>query len=165
MDIIRKAEKRDWKQIEAIYRESIEAGLSTFRREVPSYEDWNDTMDDECRFVFISDGKVAAFTVMAPFSVIPAYSGVAETSIYVDSSFRGMGIGTRLLKTMITESGKRGFWSLYAKVISENEASIALHRKCGYRIVGYRENIARDIHGNWRNIIELERRTDISEVR
>lgn len=156
---IRKAEKKDWIYIKEIFEESIAAGVSTFRSRVPSYEEWDAQTDSECRLVCEKDGRVIAFASMAPFSAIPAYSGVAETSIYVSEEERGGGTGTKLLSRMIEESEKRGFWSLYAKIIADNQASIALHTKCGFRKVGYREKIAKDIFGNWKDIVEFERRS------
>lgn len=159
MNNIRKAEEKDWIYIKEIFEESIAAGVSTFRTRAPSYEEWCSGTDPYCRLVFEKDGKVAAFASLSPFSSIPAYSGVAETSIYVMEGCRGEGLGTQLLSEMIKESENRGYWSLYAKIIADNEASIALHTKCGFRKVGYREKIAKDMFGNWKDIVEFERRS------
>ena len=80
-------------------------------------------------------------------------------SIYIAEEAQGRGIGTQLLRQAIAESEARGIWTLQSAIIQQNEASIALHRKCGFREVGYRERIARDGQGEWRNTVLMERRS------
>lgn len=75
------------------------------------------------------------------------YVGVAEVSIYIAEEAQGRGIGTQLLRQAITESEAHGIWTLPSAIIQQNTASIALHRTCGFREVGYRERIARDGQG------------------
>lgn len=82
-----------------------------------------------------------------------------EVSVYVDENFRGKGIGTGLLKKLCAEMKNYGYWSLYAAVFSSNEASIALHKKCGFREIGFRERIAKDKFGRWQNTTLLEYRS------
>jgi phosphinothricin acetyltransferase len=64
-----------------------------------------------------------------------------------------------LLNALAEESEKEGFWTLQASVQEENAASLALHRRCGFRTVGVRERLGRDSRGIWRNIVLLERRS------
>lgn len=158
MEQIRKAKKEDWEDIERIFSESIRDGKSTFRTECPKREEWEKETNSLCRLVYEKDGLVIGFAAIFPFSSIPAYGGVGESSIYIDSDFRNKGIGTKLLNELIDTCRKTGYWSVCVKVFAENNASIALHKKCGFRIVGYRERIAKDIFGRWQNIVELERR-------
>ena len=79
-------------------------------------------------------------------------------SIYIDSAHKGKGIGTALVNHLITESQKLGYWSIYSAIISINKASIALHKKCGFREIGYRERIAKDKFGEWQNTTLMEYR-------
>ena len=53
-----------------------------------------------------------------------------------------------------------GVWTLLAGVLAENRASLALHERVGFRRIGVQERIGRDIAGQWRNVIFLERRSD-----
>lgn len=161
LGIIRAMTAEDWPYIEVIYNESIENGYSTFRTECPKYEEWDSYMKKDSRLVYEIDGEVVAFSITAKFSVIPAYSGVLESSIYVARKCQGQGIGYTLLMAQAEQTEKLGYWSLYAKVLEVNKASIALHKKCGFRQIGYRERIAKDRFGNWQNLVELERRNSI----
>ena len=86
------------------------------------------------------------------------YEGVAEVSVYVASAARGKGTGRKLLEALVQASESNGIWTLQASVFPENAASVALHRACGFRIVGKRERIARQ-NGEWRDTFFLERRS------
>ncbi|NGP58330.1 GNAT family N-acetyltransferase [Paenibacillus thiaminolyticus] len=84
----------------------------------------------------------------------------SEISIYVHPSAASKGIGNLLLQFLINISEEQGFWTLEAKVFSENQASFHLHKKNGFRIVGIREKIGKR-DGIWRDNILLERRSTL----
>ena len=88
----------------------------------------------------------------------PVYRGVAEVSVYVATAARGQGVGRALLAALVEASEAEGIWTLQASIFPENEASLALHRRCGFRVVGRREHIAQH-HGLWRDTLLLERRS------
>ncbi|GBL34652.1 hypothetical protein EMGBS15_02470 [Filimonas sp.] len=64
------------------------------------------------------------------------------------------------MKQLIEESERAGIWSLMSGVFPENEVSIYIHLKEGFRIVGTREKIAK-LHGVWRDTVLLQRRSTI----
>lgn len=78
--------------------------------------------------------------------------------IYVDEKYWGQGVGTALLMKLIKEAPDNGFWCLYSSIFSSNEKSLNLHRKCGFRTIGYRERIAKDRFGNWTDTTLMEYR-------
>lgn len=87
------------------------------------------------------------------------YAGVAEVSVYVAAKAGRKNIGTLLLKELIQQSEEAGYWTLQSGIFPENKASIAIHEKNGFRMIGYREKIGK--MGNvWRDNISLERRSD-----
>ena len=86
------------------------------------------------------------------------YRGVVELSIYIHKDYKGKGIASALLEKLIMESEKEGFWTLESLIIRENEASIALHKKCGFREVGYRERFGQMDNGKWHDVVIMERR-------
>lgn len=164
MDInIRKMEAEDWSSVIEIYIQGVESGRSTFNTACPSYVDWDAEHIKSCRLVAEYDGDIVGWTALSPISARECFSGVAEDSIYVTEGLFGKGVGEKLLRALIEAADKEGFWTLQAHVFQTNAASIAVHKKCGFREVGYRERIAKDRHGNWQNTVLLERRiqTDI----
>ncbi|MBO5279380.1 MAG: N-acetyltransferase [Lachnospiraceae bacterium] len=151
----------DWKRVEDIYKQGMEKGISTFNTECPSYEEWDKGHIRECRYVFEEDGRVVGWTAISPSSGRCVYRGCVEVSIYIDEEYQGRGIGTQLLQRLCDETEKAGYWSLYSAIFSINKASIALHKKCGFREIGYREKIAKDRFGVWQNTTMMERRNSI----
>ena len=146
--MIREMNGNDWERVAEIYLQGIENGVATFNTECPSYEEWDSEHINSCRFVYVEDEKVVGWVAISPTSSRCVYKGSVEMSIYIDNDYQGRGIGTKLIKRLLCEAKKQGYWSIYSAVISINEASIALHKKCGFREIGYRERIAKDRFGN-----------------
>jgi L-amino acid N-acyltransferase YncA len=153
----------DWAAVRLIYREGIATGDATFETEVPEWEDWDRSHTRDCRLVARREGRVVGWAALSPVSVRRVYAGVAEVSIYVAIPARGQGVGEALLRALIEESERRGFWTLQAGIFPENEASIALHRACGFRIVGHRERLGQ-MRSVWRDVVLMERRSKVVGV-
>nr|WP_082818761.1 GNAT family N-acetyltransferase [Bhargavaea cecembensis] len=135
----------------------MDTGLATFETLVPSEEGWDRKFHPELRFVYEEKGKVLGWVSLMPFSARDVYRGVGEVSVYVKLNSGGSGIGTRLLRHLEEEARRAGYWTLQAAIFQENVASIRLHEKCGFRIVGIREKIAKR-DGAWRNNVLMEKR-------
>lgn len=148
----------DWEAVRRIYEEGIAGGNATFETEAPDYPRWDARHHRACRLVLRIGNEIAGWAALSPVSSRTVYAGVAEVSVYVDSRFQRQGVGNALLAALVQESVAAGFWTLQASVFPENEASIELHRKHGFRIVGRRERIGQR-HGMWRDTILMERRT------
>ena len=71
---------------------------------------------------------------------------------------QGKGIGSKLMEKVIISSEAKGIWTLYSSVFPENTATLKLHKRFGFRIIGKREKIAK-LDGRWRDTILLERRS------
>ena len=150
----------DWPQVQAIYREGIEDGQATFETEVPAWEAWDTSHLPECRLVARSDGQAIGWAALSPVSCRPCYAGVAEVSIYVARASRGCGVGRALLDALIAASERQGIWTLQGVTFAENEPSLRLQARCGFRRVGYRERIAQ-LHGVWKDTVLMERRSAV----
>ena len=148
----------DWSAVREIYLEGIATRQATFETEAPSWETWDASHSPFSRLVAREAETVVGWAALIPVSARRAYAGVAEVSVYVAQSKRGMGLGRRLLEALIAAAEENGIWSLQAVMFPENVGSVALHRSCGFRDVGRRERIAR-LEGVWRNTILLERRS------
>ena len=156
--IIRKMTSNDWETVSRIYQQGLDSGYATFRTACPSWNEWNKSHHKECRFVAVADHQVVGFIATSPVSTNVHYAGVAEVMVYVDESCRRCGIGTLLLQKLMAEAPKHGIWMLYSSIMSSNTKSINLHRKCGFRTIGYRERIAKDKNGEWQNTTLMEYR-------
>jgi len=109
----------------------------------------------------VRDGEqILGWAALSPVSGRCVYGGVAEVSVYIGESGRGKGVGSALLTALIASSEKEGIWTLQAGIFPENEASIKLHLKHGFREVGRRERIGK-MNGVWRDTILLERRSRV----
>jgi L-amino acid N-acyltransferase YncA len=151
----------DWTSVAEIYKQGIETGNATFQQAIPAWEDWNNGHVSTCRIVVEVDNEVAGWAALSAVSSRPVYAGVAEVSVYVGSKYRGLQLGTKLLDKMITESESQGFWTLQAGIFPENKASIAIHKKSGFREIGYREKVAK-MNTIWRNTVLMERRSTVA---
>ena len=148
----------DWDDVARIYAEGIETRLATFETDVPSWEAWDRAHLPEHRFMAREDGRAAGWAALAPVSSRPVYAGVAEVSVYVAAAARGRGVGTALLSALVSSSEAGGVWTLEAGILPENEASVRMHQRCGFRAVGRRERLGR-MAGEWCDVLLLERRS------
>jgi phosphinothricin acetyltransferase len=155
---IRGMKAHDWPAVLAIYEQGIATGLATLETHVPAWEVWDAAHLPHSRLVADDAGTVTGWAALSPASGRCVYAGVAEVSVYVAAQARGRGVGRRLLQALVEASEHHGLWTLQAGILPENEASVALHLRCGFRIVGRRERLGR-LHGRWRDVLLLERRS------
>jgi phosphinothricin acetyltransferase len=157
--MIRDLRRDDWPAVRAIYEDGIRSGDATFETEPPSWEAW-DAAHPELRLVAARDGDVVGWAALSPASARRCYRGVGEVSVYVAEDARGAGVGRVLLERLVERSERAGYWTLTAGVFPENEASLRLHKACGFREVGLRERPG-ESGGVWRDVILLERRSTL----
>ena len=151
----------DWPAVRAIYEAGIATGDSTFDTEAPSWEIWDETHLREHRLVARdAAGEVVGWAALSPLSDRCCYSGVVEHSLYVAPGHWRRGIGRRLLEALIASTEAAGVWTIQTGVFPENEASVALHLRCGFRTVGRRERLGK-LDGRWRDVLLLERRSPV----
>jgi L-amino acid N-acyltransferase YncA len=147
--------------VAAIFWDGIRSGLASFETAVPSWEDWDAAHLQEARLVATEWDDVIGWAALAPVSSRRCYRGVAENSVYVAESHRGCGVGRLLLDALVRRAEHAGIWTIQTSIFPENRASVALHVRCGFRVVGVRERIAKR-DGLWRDTLLLERRSSIS---
>ncbi len=148
----------DWEAVSKIYKLGVETGIATFETEIPSWSKWDKSHLKKCRFAAWLDNQLVGWAALSLVSDRCVYGGVAEVSVYVDTNYNGKGIGTKLLQSLIAESENEGLWTLQSGIFHENEISIQLHKKLGFREVGYREKIGKR-DGVWYDNVILERRS------
>jgi phosphinothricin acetyltransferase len=157
---LRDLRPEDWPAVRAIYEEGIRGGDATFETEPPSWGRW-DAAHPELRLIAEREAVIVGWAAVSPVSDRCCYEGVGEVSVYVAEAARGMRVGRALLDELVGRSERAGYWTLNAGVFPENEASIRLHKACGFREVGVRECIG-EAHGVWRDVVLLERRSTLA---
>jgi phosphinothricin acetyltransferase len=155
---LRELTHEDWPAVKVIYEQGIATGQATFETEAPSWEAWDSSHLEGHRLVALQDGEVVGWAALSAISERCVYAGVAEESVYVADAARGRGIGRALLEELVARAERDGIWTIQAGVFPENEASVELHRRCGFRVVGTRERIGQH-HGVWRDVVLMERRS------
>jgi L-amino acid N-acyltransferase YncA len=151
--------EEDWPACASIYEEGLDSG--TFEESVPEWSHWNESHLPEPRLVAREGGEILGWAALGPVSQRPCYRGVTENSIYVARGARGRGIGRELLDELVRRADELGIWTIQAGILAGNDASVALHARGGFRIVGTRERIAIK-RGEWRDVVLMERRSKVA---
>lgn len=151
---------RDWQSVKSIYESGIATGIATFETTAPSWEKWNVGHLTFARLVAVENNEVVGWAALSTVSSRCVYGGVAEVSVYVANTHKGKGIGKLLLQNLIKESESNGIWTLQAGIFTDNAASVKLHEKVGFRVIGHREKIGK-LNDIWKDNFILERRSKI----
>jgi phosphinothricin acetyltransferase len=159
----RVATPEDAAAIAAIYNEGVAERIATFETEPRTPEQIaKQLLDKGNRFPTIvaqHDGQIVAWAGAGAYRARPAYAGVAEHSVYVARAARGKGAGRVVLDALCRAYAERGFWKLVSRIFPENTASLALHERCGFRVVGVYKRHGR-LEGEWRDCVIVERLLD-----
>ena len=106
--------------------------------------------------VAVVGDEVVGFGSLSPYRDRPAYATTVEDSVYVHRDWRGKGVGRRLLEELVRLAGDHGFHTVVARIVGDHEASIGLHRACGFTLVGTEREVGRKF-GRWLDVVELQR--------
>ena len=154
----------DWPAVEAIYADGIATRQATFETTTPTWAEFDAGRLRAHRFVAVDGERVVGWVAISPTSSRECYSGVVEHSVYVADEFRGRGVGRALIDALLRSADEGGIWTIQTSIFPENGASIALHERLGFRVVGRRERIA-ELDGVWCDTLVLERRSPHDGVR
>jgi phosphinothricin acetyltransferase len=152
--------RADWPEVRRIYLEGVATREATFETDAPDFASWDADHIESPRLAARAPGfrRLVGWAALSQVSKRPVYTGVAEVSVYISADSRGRGVGCALLEALVLASEEAGFWTLQAGIFPENAASIRLHEKCGFRLVGLREKLG--VHyGVWRDVLLFERRS------
>ncbi|MFD6345049.1 GNAT family N-acetyltransferase [Streptomyces roseolus] len=147
-------------QVLAIYRSGIDEGDATFETTAPTWEAFDAGRLPGHRFVALDGTRVLGWVAASAVSDRCVYAGVVEHSVYVHPEARGRGVAGALLRALIESTEAAGIWTVQSGVFPENAASLALHERAGFRVIGRRERVGRH-HGRWRDTVLLERRSRV----
>jgi L-amino acid N-acyltransferase YncA len=154
---------KSWTDVARIYESGIATKNATFQTEAPDWNSWDNAHRNDCRLIATIDNKIIGWAALSNVSSRCVYSGVAEVSVYVDAGYRGVGVGDKLMDSLIKESELNGIWTLQAGIFPENIGSLKLHHKHGFRTIGIKERIGK-MDKIWRDVAMLERRSKVVGV-
>ncbi|MEJ3742576.1 N-acetyltransferase family protein [Actinomycetes bacterium KLBMP 9797] len=161
---IRPMHEGDADAVLAIYQAGLDTGHASFETVAPSWAAFDASRLPDHRYVAVDDdGVVVGWVAVCAVSSRRVYAGVVEHSLYVDPAARGRGVGRALLAALITATETAGIWTIQSGVFPENTASLALHERAGFRVVGVRERVGRHAahDGRWRDVVFIERRSPL----
>jgi len=146
-----------------IYQAGLDTGQASFETEAPTWAAFDAGKLPEHRHVAVDDTGLLGWVAVSAVSSRCVYSGVVEHSVYVDPATQGRGVGRALLDALIASTEAAGVWTIQSGVFPENQASLTLHQRAGFRVVGVRERIGRHaaLGGRWRDVVLLERRSPL----
>jgi L-amino acid N-acyltransferase YncA len=147
----------------AIYQAGLDTGQASFEVSAPGWEAFDAAKLPDHRHVAVDadSGAVLGWVAASAVSSRCVYAGVIEHSVYVGAGYRGRGVGAALLAALIRSSEEAGIWTIQSGVFPENKASLALHERAGFRVVGVRERVGSQ-HGRWRDTVLIERRSKVA---
>ncbi|GAA3013014.1 GNAT family N-acetyltransferase [Kitasatospora albolonga] len=146
-------------QVLAVYQAGLDEGNSSFETTAPDWARFDAAKLPEHRFVALDgDGRVLGWVAVSRVSERSAYAGVVEHSVYVGPGARGRGVGGQLLRALAESTEAAGIWTIQSGIFPENTASLAVHARAGFRVIGTRERIGR-LNGVWRDVLLVERRS------
>lgn len=161
MITIRSFNREDFEVVQAIYQQGIDTHNATFQSEQKTWQQWQQSMLEQTTLVVVDENqRVVGWAGLSAISSRAVYRGVAEVSIYIAQQVIGKGYGSRLFQALIERSEKLGFWTLQSAIFNENTASIALHQRHGFRLIGERKGLGK-MNGVWRDVLLFERRSEI----
>lgn len=161
--LIRPMEERDAPRVLAIYQAGLDTGQASFETSAPTWEAFDAKKLPGHRHVAVDaeTDSVLGWVAAAAVSDRCVYAGVIEHSVYVHPGHQGRRIGAALLQALIASSEEAGIWTIQSGVFPENEASLRLHQRAGFRVVGVRERVGCH-HGRWRDTVLIERRSQVA---
>jgi len=157
---IRLARASDAEAIRSIYNPEVTGSTVTFdmvARTLDEQRAWIEAHSGaHPAVVAVHEGVVVAFGSLASYRERPAYATTVEDSVYVHADHRGRGYGRAVVAELVRLAGVHGFHAVMARIVGGHERSIALHRSCGFEMVGVEREVGRKL-GRWLDVVVMQR--------
>lgn len=151
--------ENDYEGVMKVYQMGIDSNLATFRRNLPSKEEFFSSHMSFGRYVAVESGLITGFAVISRPYVSEHYNGVYELTIYIHNDYKHQNIGTELLEKVKESVLNNSGWTIESHIMRDNIPSINFHLKNGFRIVGYRGKLGK-LNGSWLDTVLLEYRNN-----
>jgi len=157
---VRLARPTDAEAIREIYNGEVTGSTVTFDlvpRTVTDQLEWIDQHSGAHPAIVAAGdgGTVVGFASLSPYRSRPAYATTVEDSVYVHRDHRGQGVGKLLLTEIVSLAATGGFHTVIARIVGTHEASISLHRSCGFELVGVEREVGRKF-GHWLDVALMQ---------
>ena len=157
---VRLVEPADAEALRDIYNREVEGSTVTFDmvpRTLSEQAAWIDEHSGSYpALVAVADGAVVGYASLSPYRPRPAYATTVESSVYVHHAARGLGVGATLMEAIVESAAAHGFHSIIARIVGDHEASIALHAKVGFEVIGREHEVGRKF-GRWLDVVIMQR--------
>lgn len=158
--LIRLATLDDAEALSVIYNPQVEHTTKTLDlvpRSIDEQRQWiNDRSGGLAVLVAETDNDIAGFGSLSFYRDRPGYRTSVEDSVYVADNHQGQGVGSALLAALIEAAQTRGFHALFARIVGPQEASVNLHRRHDFELVGIERQVARKF-GQWHDVALMQR--------
>jgi len=156
---VRDARPEDNDQIAAIWNHEVlwtDATTDSEPRDAGAQRDWLARhTGDYAAVVAVAGDEVLAYGSLSAYRPKPAFARTVEDSVYVARGHRGAGLGSLVLGTLIERARELGCHSMLARITSQNAASIRLHARHGFRVVGVEHEVAFKL-GRWLDVTVMQ---------
>jgi len=158
---VRDATEADLPQITAIWNHEVlwtDATTDTEPRDPGAQREWFARHPAGYPIVVaVTAAEVLAFGALAPYRPKPAFARTVEDSVYVKRGHRGAGLGDLILAELIRRARAHGHHSMLARITSANTASLRLHARHGFVVVGVEWEVAWK-HDRWLDVTIVQLR-------
>jgi len=152
---IRDTQKGDLPAMLAIYNQAVRTLVATFDLEEQSLkqrEIWYDKHGGRYPLIVAEDDSgVIGYCCLSPFREKPAYDNTAELSIYIAENQRGKNVGSALMAEIQKRAREQGYHAVMSGITGGNEASVRLHEKFGFFLVGRLREVGYKF-GEWHDV-------------
>lgn len=160
--IIRPANRADLPRLTEIYNHYVINTPITFDLAPLSIDErtpWFEEHSDRGRYrllVAVEEGTLLGYATTGRFRVKRAYDTTVDSSIYCAPEATGRGIGSKLYGALFDAIAGEDINRIIAGVTIPNDASLALHRRFGFQVVGTFSEVGRKFGRFW-DVTQLER--------
>jgi L-amino acid N-acyltransferase len=160
---VRLASLGDAEQIRQIYNYEVSNTTATFDlvpRSLDDQKQWIADRNGAFAAIVAVDatdehGDIVGFGSLSPYKERAAYRTSVEDSVYVRRDRNGQGIGKLILVELVRVAGVSGFHAVFARISASSDASIALHRSCGFELVGIEREVGRKFN-KWLDVALMQ---------
>lgn len=157
---LRRAILDDAEAIRAIYNLEVLESTRTFdmvARSLAEQRAWIDARSGaHATIVAVQGNEIVGFGSLSPYRNRPAYATSVEDSVYVRRDKQGGGVGRATLEELVKVATSHGFHAVFARIVEGHEASIAMHQRQGFELVGTEREVGRKF-GRWLDVVLMQR--------